>query len=51
MFRPVKQLFIALLSFDGSLITKCLSLHSEPSMTRSAVIDLKILFNLFIINS
>ena len=34
MFRPTKHVFIGLLSFSGSLATKCMSLNNERCMTR-----------------
>ena len=40
MFRLIKQLFIALLSFTRSLVIKCVSLNDEPCMTRSMLADL-----------
>ena len=40
MFRLLKQLFIALLSFKGSLATKCMSLNSESCTARPTLIDL-----------
>ena len=40
MFRLIKQVFIALLSFSGSLTTKCVSLNNEPCMIRPTLIDL-----------
>ena len=40
MFRPIKQVFILLLSFSGSLATKCVSLNDEPCMVRPTLIDL-----------
>ena len=44
MFWLIKQVFIRLLSFSGSLATKCMSFNNEPCMTRPSIIDL----NLFI---
>ena len=35
MFRLIKQLLIALLSFSESLATKCALLNNEPCMTRT----------------
>ena len=32
MFRLIKQVFLVLLTFVGSLATKCLSLSNEPCM-------------------
>ena len=40
MFRLVKLVFTGLLSFGGSLATKCMSLNNEPSMVRSTLVDL-----------
>ena len=40
MFKLIKQAFVALLTFTGSLATKCMSLNSEPYIIRSTVIDL-----------
>ena len=48
MFRLIKQEFIALLSFSGSLTTianisnfkTCISLNNQPLMTRLTLIDL-----------
>ena len=40
MFRLIKQAFIILLRFSGSLATKLLSLNNEPSIVRSTLIDL-----------
>ena len=39
MFTLIKQMFIALLSFTGSLATKCVSLDSETCMTGLTLID------------
>ena len=39
MFTLIKQMFIALLSFTGSLATKCVSLDNEPCMTGPTLID------------
>ena len=39
MFRFIKKVFIRLLSFSGSLATKCLSLNNEHFKTRRALID------------
>ena len=36
----IKQVFIALLSFSGSLSTKCMSLNKEPCVNRPIIIDL-----------
>ena len=40
MFRLIKQVFIALLSFSGSLTTTSVSLNNEPCMIRPTLIDL-----------
>ena len=40
MFWFIKQLFIALSSFSGSLTAKCVSLSNEPCMVRLTLIDL-----------
>ena len=41
MFRLIKKLFIGLLSFNGSLATKCMSLNNEQcKTTRLTLIDL-----------
>ena len=40
MFRLIKQIFVALLTFSASLATKCMSLNSEPSMIKTTLIDL-----------
>ena len=40
MFRLIKQVFIGLLSFIGSLATKCLSLNNKTCMTILTLIDL-----------
>ena len=40
MFWFVKQVFTALLSFCGSLTTKCVSINNEKCMTRPILIDL-----------
>ena len=40
MFSPIKQVFIALLSFSSSLATKCISLNDELCMIRPTIIDL-----------
>ena len=37
MFKFIKQTFIALLSFSGSLTTKCLSLNYEPCIARPTI--------------
>ena len=41
MFRYIKQVVITLLSFSGSLATKCTSLNKESCMIRPTHIDLK----------
>ena len=40
MFWLIKQKFIALLNFTGSLAITCVSLNSEPCIVRPALIDL-----------
>ena len=40
MFWLIKKKFIALLSFSGSLATKCVTLNNEPCMTGPTLIDL-----------
>ena len=40
MFRSIKQVFIALLSFSGFLATKCVSLNNELCVIRPTLIDL-----------
>ena len=40
MFKLIKQVFIGLLSFSASLLTKCMSLNNEPCMTRPTLIEL-----------
>ena len=40
MFRLVKQVFIALLNFVGSLSTKCVPLNVESCMIRPTAINL-----------
>ena len=40
MLRFIKQVFIALLSFSGSLAIKCISLIKEPCLARPNLIDL-----------
>ena len=39
MFRLIKQVFIALLSFSRSLVTKYVSLNNRPCMIRPTLID------------
>ena len=41
MFRLIKQVFIVLLSFNGTLATTCVSLSNEPYMARPILINLK----------
>ena len=51
MFKPTKQLFIVLLSFNEFLTCDwCLILNDEPSLVRSTLIDLNPV-NLHIIHS
>ena len=40
MFRLIKQLFIAFLSFSGSSATKYVSLNNESCMIRPTLADL-----------
>ena len=40
MSSRIKQVFIVLLSFSESLVTKCVSLKDEPCMVRLTLIDL-----------
>ena len=40
MFRLIKRVFIALLTFSRSLATKCVSLNSEAYIVRPTVTDL-----------
>ena len=40
MLKFIKQAFIALLSFNWSLATECISLNDEPCLVRSNLIDL-----------
>ena len=40
MLWLIKQVFIALLSFSGSLATKCMPLNNEPFIARPTLIDL-----------
>ena len=42
MFRLIRQVLLALLSFSQSLATKCVSLNNEPCMIRPTLIDLKL---------
>ena len=39
MFGFIKNIFIGLLSFSGSLATTCLSLNNEQIKTRTFLID------------
>ena len=39
MFRLIRQVFIALLSFSESLATKCMSSNNKPCMIRPTCID------------
>ena len=39
MFRLIKQVFIALLSFSRSLTTKCMFLNNESCMIIPTIID------------
>ena len=40
MLSFILKIFIGLLSFSGSLATKCMSLNNEQCQTRSFLIDL-----------
>ena len=40
MFRLIKQVFIVLLSFSGSLESKCVSLNNEPCTISPTLINL-----------
>ena len=40
MFRLIKQVFIALLSFSKSLAIKCMSLNNKTCMIRVTLINL-----------
>ena len=40
MPRLIKQAFLVLLSFNGSLATKCVSLNNKPCITRPVLINL-----------
>ena len=42
MLRLIKQVFIALLRFSGSLTTKFVSLNYEPYVTRATLIGLNL---------
>ena len=53
MINFIKQVFIPLLSFNGSLAKKCVSLSNEPCMARPTLTDLnpnEINYYPFIIN-
>ena len=41
MFRLIKQVFLGLLTFCGSLATNCMSLSNEQYMFSPTPIDLK----------
>ena len=41
MFRLIKQVFLGLLTFSGSLATNCMSLNNEQNMISPTPIDLK----------
>ena len=40
MFRLIKQIYMAILSFRGSLATTCVSFNNEHCKTRLTLIDL-----------
>ena len=40
MFWLIKQVFIVLLGFSRSIVTKCMSLNDESCMIRSTFIDI-----------
>ena len=40
MFGLIKQVVIAVLSFSGSLATKCMPLNNEKCMIKATLIDL-----------
>ena len=40
MNRLIKKVFIVLLSFSGSLATKCIALNNQTCFTRPTLIDL-----------
>ena len=40
MFNLTKQVFIVLLTFTKSFLTKCMSLNNEPCKTRPFLVDL-----------
>ena len=50
MYRLIKRVFVALLSFSGSLasianvsnFTPCISINNEPCTTRSTLIDINL---------
>ena len=49
MFGLIKQVFIGLLRFSGSLATKCMLLCNELYMTRPTLFDLNpVKFNYYI---
>ena len=53
MFRLIKQVFIALLSFSGFLATKCVSLNNKSFMIRPTFRDLnptELIYYLFMIS-
>ena len=41
MFRLIKQAFIVLLNFRGSLTDKCVSLNNEPCIIRPSLFNSK----------
>ena len=38
MFRLIKQVFILLISFSGSLATNCVSPNNEPCLARPTLL-------------
>ena len=51
MFWFIKQVFMALLSFSGSLATKCVTLNNEPGMIGLTFIDfVKLNYYPFMVN-
>ena len=42
MFRLIKQAFIVLFRFSGSLTTKCVPLNNETCMIKTTIIDLNL---------
>ena len=38
MFRLIKQVFILLISFSGSLATNCVSSNNEPCLARPTLL-------------